>query len=170
MGDNKIKQIEGLDNCLNITEIFMAKNQLTSISGISHLPNLSILALQANQITQLSGLENLETLEEIYLQQNLITKIENLQDLTSLEVLDLAYNKVQVIEGLETQKETMKELWLNWNAIEEETSINYLSTLANIETVYIADNPVIKKIQNVKDLILSVAPKIKQIDGNMLRT
>jgi protein phosphatase 1 regulatory subunit 7 len=103
------------------------------------------------------------------LQQNFITKIENLQDLTQLEVLDIAYNKVQVIEGLESQKLSLKELWLNWNVIDDESSLGYLSNLVNIETVYIADNPVVKQVSNVQDLILKVAPKIKQIDGNILR-
>ena len=60
-----------------------------------------------------------------------------------LEILDLAVNELTSIEGLESQKDTLEELWINDNLIQSWDSIEYLGkTLNKLDNLYIAVNPV----------------------------
>jgi Leucine-rich repeat (LRR) protein len=59
-----------------------------------------------------------------------------------LETLDLAVNKIEKFEHLDHLSNTLKELWLNWNKIEEtEENKAYLTNFKTLETLYLADNP-----------------------------
>ena len=52
-------------------------------------------------------------------------------------------NELTSIEGLESQKETLEELWINDNQIQSWDSIEYLGkTLNKLDNLYITVNPV----------------------------
>jgi len=134
------------------------------------LKNLYLLALQANFIEQISGLENLAGLNELYLQQNAITKIEGLSTLTELTTLDIAYNKLTEVTGLASQRDTLEELWLNWNQIGDfEETMAELQKFHKLKTVYIADNPMVKGHSSYLEVVKSKLPRVEQIDGYMLK-
>ena len=94
----------------------------------------------------MTGMEDLVQLEQVYFQQNFITKISGLENLKNLEILDLALNKLTVLENLESQAESLDELWVNDNQISDWSSIEYLGkTLKNLNNIYMAVNPVFNR-------------------------
>lgn len=66
---------------------------------------------------QLSGLINLE---ELWLGKNKIEKIEGLSNLIKLRRLDVQSNRLTSINGLEAQIESLEELYLAHNGIDDE--------------------------------------------------
>ncbi len=63
---------------------------------------------------ELSGLVQLE---ELWLGKNKIEKIQGLEHLTKLRRLDIQSNRLTVIENLQTQNDTLEELYLAHNGI-----------------------------------------------------
>ena len=58
---------------------------------------------------------------------NNISQISGLESLTSLESLNLTKNNLKVIDrGLESQENSLKEIWLYDTQISEWSSIKYL--------------------------------------------
>ena len=152
-----------------LTEFYAAKNKLVSLRGLEKLTNLTIIACQCNFIQNLDGLETLVQLEELYLQQNQVTSFAGLQNNTRLQTLDLAVNKLSRFDSLDHLSEVLRELWLNWNQLENsEHNRQYLSTFKVLETLYLADNQV-SNVKDYQEMITGQIPHLKQLDGNMLR-
>ena len=104
-------------------------------------------------------MEELPNLEQVYFQQNRITKISHLENLNKLEILDLALNKIEVIEGLDSQAESLDELWVNDNKISDWSSVEYLGkTLKNLNNIYMAVNPVYNRSQEFKVKLKEAIP------------
>ena len=83
----------------------LADNKIESIENISFLTKLELLNVDGNNISKISGLESL----------------------TSLESLNLTKNNLRVIDGgLESQENSLKEIWLYDTQISEWSSIKYL--------------------------------------------
>ena len=72
--------------------------------------------------------------------------IEGLEHLPLLNTLDIAYNNIGEISGLEACPD-LNELWLNMNKIEDpDKTLLALSQLKNLKTIYLTDNPVVKRM------------------------
>lgn len=54
------------------------------------------------------------------------------------------------------------------NKIDEEESLIYLKKLINLETIYIADNPIAKSVEGIEARLKEIVPSLKQIDGTYL--
>jgi len=85
--------------------------------------------------------------------------------LVKLEILDLAVNQISVIENLESQFETLDELWVNINQIKEWSSLEYLSKFKILNNIYLAENPVYEKSQAFKDKLKKTVPCLTQLEG-----
>lgn len=84
-----------------------------------------------------------------------------------LEIFDLAVNEIDTIEGLESQSETLEELWINNNNISSWDSIDYLGkTLNKLDNLYIAVNPVYSRGNEFKEKIKKSVPCLKQLEGS----
>ena len=57
-----------------------------------------------------------------------------------LETLDIAVNKVSVFENLEHLPK-LRELWMNWNNLEDSDANKEYLKKFKLETIYLADNP-----------------------------
>lgn len=166
MGDNKIRKIENLENLHNLKELHLAKNKLQTIENIGHLKGLYMLTLQANFIEEITGLDELPNLEQLYFQQNKIKKISGISKLIKLEILDLAVNELTDISGLESQAETLDELWINNNQVADWKSLEYLgNTCKKLNNIYIACNPVYSRTQEFKDKLKLTVPCLTQVEG-----
>jgi protein phosphatase 1 regulatory subunit 7 len=100
----------------------LANNKLRDISGLKGLSQLKKIDLGANRIRvmdaeELSGLVNLE---ELWLGKNKIEMIQGLEKLTKLRRLDVQSNRLTTVENLQSQLETLEELYLSHNAITTE--------------------------------------------------
>ena len=78
-------------------------------------------------------------------------------------------NKIAEFSHLDHLSGVMKELWLNWNKLEDTASNrDYLAKFKILETLYLADNPV-SNVDDYQQMIMERVPHLKQLDGNMLR-
>lgn len=112
-----------------LTELYLANNKLKEISGVKHLKNLRKLDLGANKIrvlkaSELSGLVNLE---EFWVGKNKIETLEGIESLTKLRRLDVQSNRltsvVNKVDGLcflNAQRESLEELFLAHNGLDDE--------------------------------------------------
>lgn len=119
----------------------LANNKLKSLAGLKGLHNLRRLDLGANRIRimdadELSGLVNLE---ELWLGKNKIEKIEGLEHLTKLRRLDVQSNRLTSVENLETQKDTLEELYLAHNAIDNDGASKSTGLALNFPNLTVLD-------------------------------
>jgi protein phosphatase 1 regulatory subunit 7 len=126
-----------------------------------------MLTLQANFISEITGVSELPNLEQLYFQQNQITHISGIENNHKLEILDLALNKLTKLENLESQAESLDELWINDNKIADWSSVEYLGkTLKNLNNIYMAVNPVYNRTQEFKNKLKATVPCLTQLEGS----
>jgi protein phosphatase 1 regulatory subunit 7 len=122
------------------TQPDLANNKIKEITGLQGLTKLRKLDLGANRIRSIpleefSGLFA-ETLEELWLGKNKIECIgEGLGKLTKLRCLDVQSNRLTNIEGLEAQQQTLEELYLADNAIDNDGAAYFLSSSSSASTL-----------------------------------
>lgn len=84
-----------------------------------------------------------------------------------MEILDLALNQISVIENLDSQAESLDELWVNDNKIADWSSIEYLGkTMKNLNNIYLATNPIYNRTQQFKDKLKETVPCLTQLEGS----
>ncbi len=98
--DAGTRDLSGLENATNLTELYLWNNEISDISALSSLTNLTKLNLWDNQISDISALSSLTNLTELYLRNNKISDISALSSLTNLTELDLRHNKISDPSGL----------------------------------------------------------------------
>jgi protein phosphatase 1 regulatory subunit 7 len=100
----------------------LANNKIKVISGLEHLTNLRKIDLGANRIRSIDPQQfaNLVNLEELWLGKNKIEKIEGLSNLKKLRRLDVQSNRLTAVENLIGLEDTLEELYLAHNGIDDE--------------------------------------------------
>jgi len=62
--------------------------------------------------------------------------------LKKLEILDLAVNELDEISNLDSQFDSLEELWVNNNQLTKWEEVEYLGKMKKLDNLYIACNPV----------------------------
>ena len=115
----QIKNLSGIESCINLTELKLSFNQLTDLTRFNgaNLPNLTQLDLHGNQLIDISGLAwaNLPHLKTLKLDQNQITDLSGLAgtNLPKLQTLNLHQNplsKDTVLNQIPKLKETIRTI------------------------------------------------------------
>ena len=177
LGANRIRTLppKELAGLTSLTELWLGKNKIETMHGLEALGTKTLrrLDLQSNRLTEIDTLpEHLqETLEEFYLADNGIeTKgLAGLQavSLPKINVLDLSKNRVTDCSPL-SHLATLEELWLSGNGVESWDQIQTLTTLVNLETIYLEYNPIAGSDplyrKNLADFFQS--GKLRQIDAD----
>lgn len=122
MSYNVIRDMEPVSSCPNLRELYLANNKIKSMAGLRNLKHLVKIDLGANKIRVIEPeeLDALENLEELWLGKNKIEKIEGLTKLTKLRRLDIQSNRLKSVENLTSQIETLEELYLAHNGINDD--------------------------------------------------
>lgn len=119
---NVIRDMEPVRYCPNLIELYLANNKIKEVKGLSKLHKLRKLDLGANRIRTMPHDTDEEefssTLEELWLGKNKIEVIQGLEKLEKLRRLDVQANRLTAIDGLTTQVDTLEELYLSHNAID----------------------------------------------------
>jgi len=147
LGANKIKEIQYLDQLVNLQELSLADNRIDQIDGLERLENLVSLDLSKNDLREIQEFSGLEQLKRLDLQGNGIKEIKNLHSLVNLEELLLSNNPIAKIENLE-RLERLTYLALDNCSIEE---IEQLESLPNLNMLYLRYNQ-IKRVDSVAKL------------------
>ena len=79
----------------------------------------------------------------------------------------MALNELESLEGLESQSESLDELWINDNKINDWKDIEYLgATMKNLNNIYMANNGVYNRSQAFKDKLKATVPCLTQLEGS----
>lgn len=162
-----IKEITGLEHCINLGEVDLSNNQITDINPLKALKNIQSLDLSGNRIQDISSLTDLSNLQYVGLSDNQITDITPLAKSVNLNALYLSGNQITDITPLKDLKKVWS-LYLNGNPLEKieilgglrwlstldlrECGINDLSpikTLTGLNLLFLEGN----KITDLKDLV-----------------
>ena len=92
--DQKIKDITGLSEFKNLTDLDLTENQISDIGALSGLTNLTDLGLAANQISDISALSELTNLEGLCLKDNPVLENKSREEI--MDVLSGAENLTYV--------------------------------------------------------------------------
>lgn len=95
-----IKDLTGLQYCINLQRVFLAGNEIKTISQFSALTQLEEAYLGGNQIPNLKPLEALYSLQRLELQNNKITSLNAIRYLTSITQLALHGNTISDLAPL----------------------------------------------------------------------
>jgi internalin A len=131
---SEIKDITGLEYCVNLQDLDLMNNQITDLSSLSGLTSLQTLNLRNNQITDLSPLSGLTGLQELNLWSNQITDLSPLSGLTGLQELILVSNQITDLSPL-SGLTGLQELSLWSNQI---TDLSPLSGLTGLQELYLS--------------------------------
>ena len=83
-----------------------------------------------------------------------------------LEILDIAVNELEEVSGLESQVDSLEELWINNNQLAKWADLEYLGkTLKKLDNLYIACNPVHERGNDFKDKVKAAVPSLTQLEG-----
>ena len=134
-----IVNLEGIQHCVDLTELKLYHNQIVDISPLSGLTNLTKLYLGFNEIVDINALSGLTNLTRLVLYWNEIVDISALSNLTNLTLLSLSSNQIvdiRVLSGLTN----LTELYMHRNKI---VDISALSNLTNLTLLYLSSNQIV---------------------------
>jgi len=132
-----VRNIEGIQHCVNLTELWLIGNQISDISAVAGLTNLTGLYLIDNQISDISAVAGLTNLTELLLDDNQISDISVLAGLTNLTTLGLG-NQISDISAL-AGLTALELLWLKDNQISD---LSTLAGLTNLRMIDLSDNQI----------------------------
>jgi Leucine-rich repeat (LRR) protein len=89
-----IRDLTGLEYCLNLTSLQLRANEIVSLAPLAGLFKLTQLFLDRNEINSLSGIESLDALEVLSFRNNLVYELQPLGALVNLTKLDMGNNLV----------------------------------------------------------------------------
>lgn len=171
MSYNVIRDMAPVRLCPNLEELYLANNKLKVIAGLGQLKQLRKIDLGANRIRtipeeELAGLENLE---ELWLGKNKIENIGGLDRLTKLRRLDVQANRLTRVENLTAQVDTLEELYLAHNGIDDEGASCETGLALNftaLNTIDLSRN----RLQSTKSFAHLLALEELWLSGNSIQT
>jgi len=139
LGWNQISNIDVLSNLSQLKELKIWENKISDISVLSKLINLTSLGISGNSIEDISVLPNFSKLTELGLGSNRLRDISALANLIGLTALYLQYNQISDISSL-ANLTNLTGLSLYDNQIKD---ISALSNLGNLSWLYLNGNQII---------------------------
>lgn len=142
-GEEKIKDITGLENFVNLKSINLSHNDVQNIEKLSELKNLETLTIRDCGLTNLNSVKDMTNLLEIDASENSITNLEPLSNLTKLETVIVSNNNIG-------------------------NNLQPLNKLSNLSLLSISDNNVsdLSSLNNLKlDKIFASYNSINSLNG-----
>ena len=174
LGSNRIRVIENLEPvAATLKELWLGNNKIAEIKNLHTLTGLTRLSLQANRITTIVNLDALTQLQELFLSENGITQLREegadqqqgcFHTMVNLKILDLSANQLIKLEDLSSNLQSIEELWLNDNKIDNYRQLEHLQCYKTLYSIYLQGNPIYSDGQ-YKRKMLFMLPQLQQIDG-----
>jgi len=95
-----ITNLEGIQYCTALTDLWLTKNQIADITKISGLTNLKQLILSNNKVSNIQAIANLKSLTNLYMDTNQVSDISVLSGLTNLKDVYFWDNQISDISPL----------------------------------------------------------------------
>ncbi len=147
-----IKDISGLEFCINMARIDLSNNQIEDISAL------------AKMYSESTG----TNLREINLANNRISDISPLRDLSQLDILNLAGNRISDLSAFSREAGSYGVTVLNLSE-NEISDVTPLASLSKISILHLADNR-ISDVSAMTDFIGFGVGDILNLYGNPLKT
>jgi Leucine-rich repeat (LRR) protein len=90
--NNKLENLNGIENLINLQEFNCTCNEIISLNGIKNLTNLKSLYCYNNKLINLNEIENCTKLKILICENNNLTDLNGIEKLTNLERLYCSYN------------------------------------------------------------------------------
>jgi cold shock CspA family protein len=98
----KLKDISGLKDLNQITELNLSGHDFTDMKGIHVFSNLELLNCTSNRISSLQDIKKLENLKTLIIRDNDLINLDGAEEIEELEYLNALYNqKLRSIAGVE---------------------------------------------------------------------
>ena len=168
--EKNISVIENLQECTNLSVLYLYDNKIEQITNLTFACNLTHLYLQNNSITKLQGLQRAGNLAKLYLGFNKIIVIENLEKCTSLKELHVEHQQLPTGEQmlfdprtLMCLSQSLSVLNISGNGID---SIKDLSCLRCTRQLLVKDNS-LSSMKELSRVLASLTQLWKlDIEGN----
>ena len=150
----KISNLEGIQYCLNLTDLELDWNSITTITQLSSLTNLQILCLVDNPIRNISPLINLINLQRLDLGHTEIRDISPIQNLTNITSLNIGGNPIPTSNWAFLKNWT----WLQGFGLGDmnlpNSDIKFLSNFTSLNWLNLCGNQIsdISPLQNLTNL------------------
>nr|XP_048271833.1 leucine-rich repeat-containing protein 9 isoform X2 [Myodes glareolus] len=163
-----IREISGLETCLQLKELWIAECYIEKIEGLQECRNLEKLYLYYNKISKIQNLEKLIRLEVLWLNHNMIRTIEGLETLKNLNDLNLAGNLISSIGRCLDPNDQLEKLNLSGNQITSFKDLTNLTRLPRLKDLSLNDpqyktNPVCQ-LCNYSTHVLYHLPSLQRLD------
>jgi len=152
-------EIKGLEEFINLYELYLSDNRITEIKGLDTLVNLEILNLRNNWITEIKGLDTLVKLQNLNIYNNRINEIKGLEMLVNLRKLNLSNNPITEIKGLTTL------IKLDYILLQDVkvASIDYMFIPDSVNFILYNQKDNIGEIRRIKQIYIKVKLEVVKI-------
>ncbi|MGQ0634447.1 MAG: leucine-rich repeat domain-containing protein [Planctomycetaceae bacterium] len=134
-----IQDISGIEKCVNLLELNLAKNAIADASPLKQLKGIQSLDLSHNKIVDLTPLSQLVALQFLELSDNQIVSVEPLAKLERLSALYIAGNRISD----PTPLSSLARLWSLDLARNQIGEIKGLANLGGLSLLKLSDNHIV---------------------------
>ncbi|CAF3743149.1 unnamed protein product [Rotaria sp. Silwood1] len=139
---NRLIDIRLISRLKTLQKLNLSNNSLDSIDCLKTLQNLVMLNISSNHIQNIGALNSCHSLQSLDASDNSVRHIEDLSHLTSLKFLNLHKNLIDTLTSISRYwPKSIHTLIISDNEIKDLTEICYLSSLIDLNTLYIQNNP-----------------------------
>lgn len=129
LDSNNIKNLEGIQYCINLTDLILSNNEISDINVLSQLKRLWWVDLSNNNISDISALSNNESFHYLDLSNNNISDISALSNIYggslmegTINILNLSGNPLDLNDY--KTKEVIKNLYINGFTVDYRIEFN----------------------------------------------
>ncbi|GGH11524.1 stalk domain-containing protein [Paenibacillus segetis] len=130
-----IKDLQGLEYAVNITELDLDNNTITDLTPLKKLTKIRSLSLKDNQISSIEDLSALKDLKYLEVSWNQISSLDVVKQLPSLIELVADHNQISNTQGLSSAAE-LSYLKMSDNAIEDIAPLGNIKKLTYLNVSY----------------------------------
>ncbi|WP_136605631.1 leucine-rich repeat domain-containing protein [Paenibacillus dokdonensis] len=127
-----IKDLQGLEYAVNITELNLDNNEITDLTPLKKLSKIRDLSLKANQISSIEELSALKEMKYLEVSWNQISSLDVVKQLPRLIELDADHNQISNVQALSSSS-SLKYLKMSDNAIEDMASLGSMRGLTYLD-------------------------------------
>lgn len=170
LSNKSIAKTDGLQYCINITDLNLTGNKLTTLpSSITGMTNLQSIVLDGNKFTSMpDALFTMPKITSVSMAGNQIAKIpDKINTLTALVTLNLSNNKLDTISANIGKCTGLKNLDLSGNSFRLKSIPRDICLLPNLENLDVSGNSLSTLPDEIKTM-----PKLAalNVENNIIDT
>ena len=163
-----ITDIEGLDNLVELEELYLTGNMISSLRGLERCENLRRLCVGQNKIKKFERLNNCKALEHVSAYENRIETLDGLNGLVNLKTLEVQGNMIECVGASLDELTQLEEINISANKIsnfKELLNLNRLPRLKNavFSDPHFGENPICT-LCNYQTYLLYHMPQLEKLD------